>query len=38
MPRKMIRFNPSKKNLAQRKSEDSTVADDVEMAEILSPA
>jgi len=36
MPRKMIRFNPRKKNLAQRKIEDSTLADDVEIAEILS--
>ena len=36
MQRKMVRFNPSKKNLAQQKIEKSTFADDAEMSEILS--
>jgi len=36
MQRKMVRFNPRTKNLAQRKIEESTFADGAEMTEILS--
>ena len=36
MPRKMVRFNPNKKNVAQGQIKESAFGGDAEMTEILS--